>query len=280
MTIQSQPSRIKPFLRWAGSKQQLVPTLFRYWNTSYIRYVEPFAGSASWFFYVSPPSALLSDINKELIFTYQQVKKNLPEVIAAIKKLQIGKENYYRLRSLNPSSLSPATRAARFIYLNRFSFNGLYRTNRDGKFNVPYNGGAGNIPSEDMLKQCSKTLQTAELMACSFEVTLEKTKTGDFIYLDPPFSVKAKRTFNEYDASSFNQQQLKLLRDWMIKLDQRNIPFLVSYADSEEGNVLSKGFHKEFVEVRRNIAGFATSRKSANEVLISNTEPQDKGGML
>ncbi len=264
---------IKSFLRWAGSKQQLVPTMTRFWDSSYSRYVEPFAGSASWFFYISPPSALLGDINKELISTYQQVKRNLPQVIEALKKLKIGKENYYQLRDLDPSTISLSTRAARFIYLNRFSFNGLYRTNRNGKFNVPYNGGSGNIPSTVMLRQCSKVLQKAKLKACSFEVLLEEVKQGDFVYLDPPFSVKSVRVFNEYDATIFNQQQVGLLRAWMMKLDKKNIPFLVSYADSEEGNKLSKGFYKEVVSVRRNIAGFAANRKRENEILISNVKP-------
>jgi DNA adenine methylase len=270
---------VKPFLRWAGSKQQLVPTMSRFWDSSYVRYIEPFAGSASWFFYISPSSAILSDINKELISTYQQVKKNLPEVINSLNKLRVGKENYYRLRSADPSLLSPPARAANFIYLNRFSFNGLYRTNRAGKFNVPYNGGAGNIPTVSALESCSKALQSAKLIACSFEETLEKTKIGDFVYLDPPFSVKARRIFNEYDASIFNQKQLMLLRDWMTRLNKNNIPFLVSYADAEEGNFLSKGFYKEIVKVRRNIAGFAANRKNANELLISNVRPKNIGGV-
>lgn len=268
-------SPIKPFLRWAGSKQQLVPSMMRFWDSSYSRYVEPFAGSASWFFYISPASALLGDINKELISTYQQVKRNLPQVIKSLEKLKVGKESYYHLRELDPATISLPARAARFIYLNRFSFNGLYRTNRNGKFNVPYNGGAGNIPSVTMLRQCSKALQKARLKACSFELLLEDAKNGDFVYLDPPFSVKSIRVFNEYDASLFNQQQVGLLRAWMIKLDKKNIPFLVSYADSEEGNKLSKGFYKEVVSVRRNIAGFAANRKRENEVLISNIKPKN-----
>ena len=144
---------------------------------------------------------------------------------------------------------------------------------------MPYNGGAGNIPTVSALEYCSKALQSAKLVACSFEVTLEKTKIGDFVYLDPPFSVKARRIFNEYDASIFNQKQLMLLRDWMTRLNKNNIPFLVSYADAEEGDFLSKGFYKEVVRVRRNIAGFATNRKNANELLISNVRPKNIGGV-
>lgn len=269
------PHTPRSFLRWAGSKQQLIPTMSRFWDSSHACYVEPFAGSASWFFYVLPHSAILSDINGELIFTYQQVKENLPQVIEELNKLKIGEENYYCLRAIDPLFLSPPARAARFIYLNRFSFNGLYRTNRLGKFNVPYNGGAGTIPPVDILERCSTALQSARLVACSFDIALEMAKAGDFVYLDPPFSVRAHRIFNEYNAATFNGNHLKLLRDWLVRLDKNNISFLVSYAESEEGDKLAKGFYKEVVAVRRNIAGFAANRKRANELLISNTRPKD-----
>ena len=270
-------NHVRPFLRWAGSKQQLLPILSRYWDSNYIRYVEPFAGSASWFFYISPSSALLGDINKELILTYRQIKNNLNEVIKALNTMELGRKNYLRLRNIEPSTLSQTNRAARFIHLNRFCFNGIYRTNNSGKFNVPYNGGAGKIPDLSVFEQCSKTLKVASFVSGSFEKTLEKVKSGDFVYIDPPYSVKAKRTFNEYDATIFNQDQLKLLRKWILWLDKKDIPFLVSYADSEEGDFLRKGLYSEVVSVRRNVAGFAANRRHANELLISNMKPKVKG---
>jgi len=261
----------KPFLRWAGSKRQLIPKLSKYWNNDYRRYVEPFVGSASLFFGIRPSSALLGDLNEELIATFGQVKSNQQEVVTALNTMRKGRNNYLRMRAINPSTLTPVLRAARFIYLNRFCFNGLYRTNRAGKFNVPYGGNkAGALPSSTALSKCSSCLQVAELFSGSFEVTLEKVIQGDFVYLDPPFSVKARRVFNEYDASQFNEKHLKRLRQWMQKLDRRGIPFLVSYAESEEGAALSKGFSTEVVGVKRNIAGFAANRRSANELLISN----------
>ncbi len=277
MTTHSQLNNVKPFLRWAGSKQQLVPRLSRYWDASYIRYVEPFAGSASWFFSISPSSALLGDINKELILTYRQIKNNCEEVIKALSSLKVSQDNYLQLRNIQPNALTRPNRAARFIFLNRFSFNAIYRTNNAGQFNVPYNGGAGNIPSEKLLQQCSKALKVASLIAGSFEETLEKVKFGDFVYMDPSYSVKAKRTFNEYDASIFSQDQLRLLREWMLHLDEKNIPFLVSYAESEEGNMLRNGFYSETVSVRRNVAGFVANRRHANELLISNVRPKTEG---
>ncbi len=274
MTTSNRPSSAKPFLRWAGSKQQLVPVLSRYWDSTYNRYIEPFVGSGALFFNISPSFAILGDINKELILTYRQVKNNLEEVIDALKGLRVNQKNYLHQRSIQPSTLTPAKRAARFIFLNRFSFNGIYRTNNSGQFNVPYNGGEGKIPSAELLGQCSRALRTTSFRTSSFENTLEEVKSGDFVYIDPPYRTNGKRTFNEYDASLFSQDQLHLLREWMLRLYQKNIPFLVSYAESEEGSYLSKGFYSEIVSVRRNIAGFAANRRHANELLISNIRPK------
>jgi DNA adenine methylase len=263
------------FLRWAGSKRQLIPVLLKYWNHDYCRYVEPFAGSASLFFSLSPPRALLGDINIELMATYEQVKHKVEAVLLDLNTMKKGRRNYLRLRALDPLTLTPSMRAARFIYLNRFCFNGLYRTNRDGQYNVPYGGDrSGRIPSNDLLVRCSSSLKRAELAVGSFEVTLEKVKSRDFVYMDPPFSIRAKRVFNEYDASMFGLEDLYHLRKWMIRLDRKNVHFLVSYAESEEADLLRVGFHTEVVVVRRSIAGFTERRKPARELLISNQRPR------
>lgn len=165
--------KAQPFLRWAGSKRQLIPILIKYWDNQYFRYVEPFAGSASLFFSLSPSRALLGDINAELMATYEQVKHNLQSILSALKTMKRGRQSYLRLRSVDPLSLTPSMRAARFIYLNRFCFNGLYRTNRAGQFNVPYGGDkSGVIPSDDSFRRCSLCLQQAELVVGSFDATL------------------------------------------------------------------------------------------------------------
>lgn len=264
--------KAQPFLRWAGSKRQLIPILSQYWDNQYSRYVEPFVGSASLFFDLSPSRAVLGDINAELIATYRQVRDDVRPLLSSLKTLRKGRKNFLALRALDPSSLTPTMRAARFIYLNRFCFNGLYRTNQLGQFNVPYGDGkrSGKIASDDVLIRSSLSLQKAKLVVGSFEKTLEKVKQGDFVYMDPPFSVKGRRVFNEYNASIFCTDDLKRLREWMIQFNKKGIDFLVSYAESEEAEFLSKGFHTKVVTVRRNIAGFATNRKYAKELLISN----------
>ncbi|MCJ7532063.1 MAG: Dam family site-specific DNA-(adenine-N6)-methyltransferase [Anaerolineales bacterium] len=265
---------VQPFLRWAGSKRQVVPVLSRYWDGKYSRYVEPFVGSASLFFYLSPSRALLGDINAELIATYDQVKQNLPSLLMELKNIRKGRRNYLRIRALDPSGLTPSFRAARFIYLNRYCFNGLYRTNQAGQFNVPYGDNkSGKIPSDTTFERNSLCLQKAQLVIGSFEYTLEKVQTGDFVYMDPPFKVKAKRVFNQYDSSAFDQVALQRLREWLIRLNKMKIPFLVSYAESDEAYFLAQEFHVESVSVRRNISGFVESRRNATELLISNRRP-------
>ncbi|MDH4164478.1 MAG: Dam family site-specific DNA-(adenine-N6)-methyltransferase [Nitrospirota bacterium] len=279
--MKPQLKNAKPFLRWAGSKKQLIPILSQYWDSSYNRYVEPFAGSASLFFNIAPSAALLSDINVDLIATYSQIKNNLPAVIRSLYKLKKSPENYMRIRAMDPSKLSPSTRAARFIFLNRYCFNGLYRTNRAGIFNVPYGGDrSGDLPNKLHLKACSTCLKTARLVSCGFSTTLEAVVPGDFVYMDPPYSVKAQRVFSEYDASVFSEKQLKLVKQWMRKLDRKGIPFLVSYASSNEGEFLSKGFYTQVVSVKRNIAGFAANRRRSDELLISNVHPSKEGEIL
>ena len=277
MTIRDKSSAnaIPPFLRWAGSKRQLLPTLGSYWPSSALRYVEPFAGSAALFFHLAPRRALLGDTNLELISTYRQVRRHPRAVAAALAKLKKGRLSYTRLRGLDPSDLDPIDGAARFIFLNRYSFNGLYRTNRAGRFNVPYGGGrTGALPPLSRLAECARLLRSASLVCASFQITLEQARPGDFAYLDPPYYVNSRRVFREYDPSGFDALCVRTLRQWLLKLDRANIPFLLSYADSEEAHLLRKGFHSTSVPVRRNIAGFASGRKVATELLITNSPPQ------
>lgn len=262
----------RPFLRWAGSKRQLVPTLSQFWRPTFLRYVEPFAGSACFFFAIRPRKALLGDINPELIATYIEVKYRFNRILPILERLRNDRQTYLRVRSLNLNRLDQATKAARFIYLNRFCFNGLYRTNAKGQFNVPYGGvKSGSLPSKALFTKCSRTLGSARLMCADFEKVLNRTEPGDFVYMDPPFTVRSKRIFNEYAPVLFSFKDLKRLRTCMETMASRKIRFVVSYADSEEADLLVKGFDYTTVTVRRNIAGFADSRRCSQEILISNT---------
>jgi DNA adenine methylase len=261
----------KPFLRWAGSKRQLIPILSKYWSNEHQRYIEPFVGSGCLFFYLKPERSILCDINLDLVEAYKQVRNNLSSVLQALKTTKKGRDEYYRIRSLDPETLDPAHRAARFIYLNRFSFNGLYRTNKAGKFNVPYGGDkSGSVPSDDAFLVYSELLQQSILISGDFEIALEKARHGDFVYMDPPYSVSSRRVFTEYNSSAFGVEDIQRLKQWLQTLTTDGIEFLVSYAYSAEGINLAEGFDTQLVSVRRNIAGFSNKRREARELLISN----------
>ncbi len=233
--------------------------------------MEPFAGSACLFFELKPKNALLADINPDLIDMYREVKHRVGEVVVELQRLECSREDYYRIRRLNPDELTRSKRAARFIYLNRFCFNGLYRTNRAGQFNVPYGAlRSGPLPSKQALHASALLLRKASLKAVHFKCVLAEIRHGDFVYMDPPYSVKSRRVFNEYASEQFSDRDLATLRQGMRDLDQRGIRFLVSYADSPEGDFLRQGFECSSIDVRRHIAGFAGNRRDSRELLIFN----------
>jgi len=262
-----------PFLRWAGSKRRLLPKLQSYWTSKHKRYIAPFAVSACLFFALKPPRAILGDLNPELIATYLEVKYRVRAVLDELAGIPLAnREEYIRLRAADTGGLSSARRAARFIYLNRFCFNGIYRTNLAGQFNVPYSGvRCGGFPKAEVFEQCSRRLRNARFVGGDFERVLKQARKGDFVYMDPPFAVRGRRVFREYDPSTFSHGDIKRLRSWMERLNAAHIGFVVSYAESEEADLLRRGFSYETVSVRRNIAGFASFRVASNEVLISNT---------
>ncbi len=262
-----------PFLRWAGSKRRLLPTLKTFWTKKHQRYLEPFAGSACLFFSIKPPKAILGDLNPELIATYIEVKYRIGAVLKELKSIgPANKQEYARLRAVDISTLTPAARAARFIYLNRFCFNGIYRTNLLGKFNVPYSGvGCGMLPDDEVFRMCSRLLQKARVINADFEKVLKQAVKGDLVYMDPPYAVRARRVFRQYDPSTFEHEDITRLRSWMEKLNRGGVDFVVSYAESDEAEMLKKDFSYQTVAVRRNISGFATHRAWTNELLITNT---------
>lgn len=267
----SPPARdARPFLRWAGSKRQLVPTLSEFFDPKrHNRYIEPFAGSACLFFSIRPKKAILGDINGELIRTYRDVKYRCNEVTDRLCRFRKSKKEFLRRRKPNRRSSSRAHRAARFIYLNRCCFNGIYRTNLKGEFNVPYGGeGSGSIPKK--LREHAQALRSAVLVSGDFEKVLRRVKPGDFVYLDPPFSVDSRRVFREYDASQFDFGSIWRLRVCLEELAANNVNFLVSYAVCKEAWFLAEGFATKIVRVRRNVAGFAKHRRYARELLIFN----------
>ncbi|HEX5735705.1 MAG TPA: Dam family site-specific DNA-(adenine-N6)-methyltransferase [Blastocatellia bacterium] len=261
----------KQFLRWAGSKQKLTPKLSLYWSNNYCRYVEPFMGSACLFYAIQPTNALLTDINMELVETFTAVRDYPSDVFNAYIQIPQGKENYYKVRSSDTSTMNPIDRAARFIFLNRFCFNGLYRTNLNGEFNVPFSSSkTGNLPKYDELLLASQALKCAEIYSSDFEEVLAKTTEGDFVYLDPPYAVANRRVFRQYAASCFGIEDLSRLEAALRTLHKRGVRFVVSYAYCSEALSTFRHWKMRKVLIQRNIAGFAKHRRRAAELIISN----------
>ena len=259
-----------PLLRWAGSKKKLVPQLEQAAPTHMRRYIEPFAGSAVLFLKLHPKKAILSDINESLIDTYQVVRDKPDSVWRIAQSWPTDEAFYYELRAMDPSALSGVRAAARFVYLNRFCFNGVYRTNRQGQFNVARGKGHLGIPTKEMFRAFAERLAGADLRCTDFIKTVARAGAGDFLYLDPPYAVPNTRDRGEYGPGSFKEADLDRLADGLAAASMRGARVLLSYADRPGLEDRFRGWYVKKLEVTRNVCGFVGSRRRAREVLISN----------
>jgi DNA adenine methylase len=266
------PAKVAPLLRWAGSKRKLLPHLLPYWEQVRTRYVEPFVGSGALFFSANPEDAVLADLNGELIHTYRAVRDEPERVARHLLSLRRGRKTYLRLRSQDPLQLPACRRAARFIYLNRYCFNGLYRTNLEGRFNVPYAPTrSGPLPGEAQLTVIAERLQRATLMHADFERAVARAaQPGDFIYLDPPFAVANRRLFRQYNRMTFGFDDLHRLLNVLHCLDRLGTYFVLSYAVCTESLLAFRPWRVRRLLTQRNIAGFVAHRRRAAELLVTN----------
>jgi len=264
----------KSFLRWAGSKQKIIPFLKQYWTDNSDRYFEPFMGSAQLFFSLRPKKAILNDINSDLVQTYLQVQRNPYPVHKILSEMKVSSKEYYRIRSINPNTLGTNQRAARFIYLNQLCFNGIYRTNLNGEFNVPFSGeNQLKTFSLNVLADVSKKLAKTQIYSDDFEKVVRKhLSKNDFIYLDPPFAVSNRRIFRQYGPDSFGLDDLARLKKLLDDIDKKGAKFLLSYAYCKESISLIKNWNSRKLLVQRNVAGFSKFRRKSAELLISNID--------
>jgi DNA adenine methylase len=266
---------MRSFVRWAGSKRLLLPHLRRYWPGGATRYVEPFCGSACLFFDLQPSSAILGDLNEELIWTYRVVRNTPSLFLESFRRIRFDRASYYKLRSTPPEALAEAERAARFLFLNRACFNGIYRTNLKGEFNVPYGPPrSGRILDETWVTSASTGLNRALLVRGDFEATLDHVQPGDFVYLDPPYCLDNRRMFSEYLPGSFSTSDLDRLALRLRWLDDCKAKFVITYADSPEARNLLRRWRPRRVRVRRHVAGFGHHRRYAYELIASNCSPR------
>jgi DNA adenine methylase len=201
---------------------------------------------------------------------YDTVKHTPREVGKRVNEMPTTEQFYYELRSQSESQLGNIQRAARFIYLNRFCFNGVYRTNRKGLFNVPRGIRTGRLPGVDMFLNWSEALEGAALVRGDFARCLARVKTGDFVYLDPPYTKQNSRYSGEYGYGSFGGGDLARLVLWLRRLHQKGAIFLLSYRYSRDLATRLEGWNIRILSVRRHVAGFLKNRRVVREMLVSN----------
>jgi DNA adenine methylase len=270
---------IRPFLRWAGGKQRLTKALIQFIpeQKHYERYIEPFIGGGAIFFAVQPKQAEISDINVELINCYKSVARN-PQKISNLLEDYSKKEArtlYYSIRNQPLEGLTPDERAARFIFLNKSAFNGIYRENKNGRFNVPYgpssNGPA--IPTAERLLQAASCLRNAKMLVGDFEKFTEKARKGDFIYFDPPYPPRSKTAcFNHYSKNRFTWEEQVRVADTFLKLSKRGCLVMLSNADKKEIRQLYKDFNIARLNAVRWL-GSNGDRFGVREIVVTNYDP-------
>jgi len=270
----------RPFLKWAGGKRQLLPAILpeiecaRPWK----RYHEPFIGGGAVFFELARTGmlgrmrAFVSDLNEPLIEVYQAITTDVEGVIARLAehKRKHGKDHYYAVRAEVPASHTE--RAARLIYLNRTCYNGLFRVNSKGLFNVPM----GNykdpaILDAGNLRACSAALNRATIAVRPFDAVAGNAKAGDFVYLDPPYDpVSETANFTAYSRDRFGKAEQERLAEVCRQLDAKGVKFLLSNSATPFIRALYKGFRVRTVQANRMVNRDATKRGKVDEVLVAN----------
>ena len=271
MRAASPPS---PFLKWAGGKRQLLPRILASVPADVNTYYEPFVGGGAVFFALAAQRrfrrAVLGDFNRELILCYEAVRDDVEAVIRALGPYRYDKSLYYEVRELDPEALAPATRAARLIYLNRCGYNGLYRVNRSGRFNVPF-GRYKNpvICDEKKLRTASAALAGVKLVCQDFARTLRAPRPGDFVYLDPPYvPLSPTSSFTAYARTPFGADEQARLADLLRDLGRRKVRALLSNSDCAETRALYDRKLSARVPVRRAINSVASGRAPVGELLV------------
>lgn len=259
-----------PVLRWAGSKRKLLNDLRALSPPLFGRYIEPFAGSAVLFFDLLPKRALLGDINPEVIATYVAIRDTPTEVSLYLDSIPKTREAYYVLRGLDPSELNAPQRAARLIYLMKACFNGVYRTNRKGCFNVPLGNRFFALPAPAAIEAASLALREVKLLCSDFMDTLAAAKKGDFVYLDPPYSDGSRfRGEYSYQGAFTVADQVRLIGACK-ELTRKKVRILLSFKECDEVSGALKGWGIRHLDVSRSVAGFAHARRTAQEILAYN----------
>lgn len=291
----------KPFIKWVGGKTQLLPEIRKRYPARFKKYCEPFVGGGAVFFDVlstfSPSEVYINDINPELINVYRQIKDNTEELISFLKKLDseylasVERKGYFctkrnRFNELIASGVDSVEKAALFIMLNKTCFNGLYRVNGRGFFNVPYNGARHPlICDEENIRKCGKLLARCVITVGDYRRTSEFIDEDTFVYIDPPYRpLTMSSSFTSYNENGFTDENQKELAEFFREMSKKGAYVLLSNSDpknSDPGDNFFDELYKDFtierVQASRMINSKADGRGEISELLINNAGVKTEG---
>lgn len=275
LSVQAERKQVRrvprPFVKWVGGKSQLLEQLGRRAPKTFGRYFEPFVGGGALYFELKPTKAVLTDVNEELINAYLAIRDDVEGVIGALLGYRYDEEMYYRVRAIDPAKLAPTARAARTIYLNRTGYNGLYRVNKSGAFNVPFGRYTDPLICDaPNLRACAEQLAHAEIAVRPFDAVLDHARPGDFVYFDPPyFPTSATSDFTTYTAGGFGLAQQERLAEVAHALVAKKVHVMLSNADVLAARRLYKGLKIAKVSAIRNVSATASGRAGVTELIVT-----------
>lgn len=273
-------SSVAPFVKWAGGKRQLLPQIKERMPEQFNNYYEPFVGGGAVTFELLPENAVVNDINKSLVNAYRQICDAPDEFLEAINKLdnemwEDGKAYYYSLRELYNDKMMKSEYdielAALFVFINKHCFNGLYRVNGKGLFNVPYNNSRKASVDEKAIREISEYLKKVTILEGDFEAAVESAMEGDFVFIDSPYAPLNPTSFESYTKEGFDIESHKRLADLFDELTARGCYCMLTNHNTELINELygNKGYRIDVVSVKRMINSDASNRVG-EEVIICN----------
>ena len=270
--VQIVNENVEPILKWAGGKRQLLDELLPLVPEYKGKYIEPFMGGGAMFFALSPEKAILSDCNEELIALYKTVSEQPDQVIKELKKYKNTEKDYYRIRSLDWKNLSEVEAAARMIFLNKTGFNGLYRVNRQGGFNVPYGKNERTqFCNEEQILRAAEIIKGKKILCGDYKKILKKyAEPGDFIFLDPPyFKMSGRETFLRYTSKQFNELDQEELAEIVNDLYDMGCEVMLTNSNHPRIHDLYSRFEIKIVQVRRSVNCKGDGRKGEDTVIIA-----------
>jgi DNA adenine methylase len=267
-----------PILKWAGGKRQLLSEIVNLFPRDYHNraYHEPFVGSGAVFFSIEPKKGTINDVNHHLMNLFKIVRDDPNGLITEASKHQYEKETFYKLRDrFNQEKLTDLERAALFLYFNKTGFNGLWRVNSKGYFNVPFGRYTNpTIVPEDKIHEASRVLENIDILCTDFSYICDSAESGDLCYFDPPYEPMSETAyFTSYTANGFDMKEQERLADICHRLDEKGVLFVLSNSHVKQIVDLyepNPRFRVKIVQARRSINSKANKRGPINEILVTN----------